>query len=246
MFDNIKFGNYVVGDSLIHRLSPILKIISVLLMVISLFFVGTYNDILILGVYLLLVLVYSDIDIRLYLKSLYTIRIFLLFILIIDLIFTPYLDRIIIDLFKLIFIVMYASVLTFTTPMTEITYGIERILRVFNKYIPSNDIAMVLTLTLRYIPTLISEYNRIILAQKLRGVDFKDRNIKNRIKNIVSVLTPMFILSIKKASTTADIMDLRLYNYGKSRTNYRYNKWKIRDSFILVLNVLILVIVIFY
>ena len=246
MFDSIKFGNYVVEKSLIHRLSPVLKLISVLIMVISLFFIGTYNDILILGVYLLLVLVYSDIDIRLYLKSLYTIRIFLLFILIIDLIFTPYLDRIIIDLFKLIFIVMYASVLTFTTPMTEITYGIERILRVFNKYIPSNDIAMVLTLTLRYIPTLISEYNRIILAQKLRGVDFKDRNIKNRIKNIVSVLTPMFILSIKKASTTADIMDLRLYNYGKSRTSYRYNKWKIRDSFILVLNVLILVIVIFY
>jgi len=246
MFDNFKIGNYVVGDSLIHRLSPVLKILSVIIMVISLFFINSYDDIIILGVYLLLVLVYSDIDIRVYLKNIYSTRIFLIFILVIDLIFTPFLDRIIIDLFKLIYIVMYTSVLTYTTGTTEITYGIERILRVFNKYIPSNDIAMVITLTLRYIPTLLSEYNRIILSQRLRGVDFKDKNIKVRIKNVVSVLTPMFILSIKKAITSADVMDLRLYNYGKSRTNYRYNKWKMRDSFILVLNVLILVIVIFY
>ena len=74
----------------------------------------------------------------------------------------------------------------------------------------------------------------------------KDKDIKVRIKNVVSVLSPMFILSIKKSEEAADMMDLRLYNYSKSRTNLRYNKWKIRDSLILILNILILIIVILY
>ena len=105
---------------------------------------------------------------------------------------------------------------------------------------------MIITLSIRYIPTLTSEASRIINAQKLRGINFKSKNIKERILSISGIFVPMFTLSIKRAELSADIMDLRLYNYEKSRTNYRTNKWNVVDTLLLVLNILILIIVICY
>ena len=130
--------------------------------------------------------------------------------------------------------------------MTEITYGIENLLRPLNRFIPVNDIAMTMTLSLRYIPSLTEEAARIIRAQSLRGINFNTKNIKDKIISISGIFVPMFVLSLQKSLSLADIMDIRLYNYGKSRTNYRLNKWSKIDSFLLILNILILSIVIFY
>ena len=170
----------------------------------------------------------------------------MIFILVVDIIFFTGIDRIIFDLFKLIFIVIYASILTYTTKMTEIVYSISKLLKPFSNIIPVNDISMVITLTLRYIPTLIEEYNRIIRVQKLRGMDFDKENLIGKLNIISKMLVPMFALSIKKAEDSANIMDLRLYNYGKSRSSYRTFKWKGIDTFLFILNILILIIVIVY
>ena len=215
-------------------------------MIVAIFFINSYKDIIMLTSYLILMIVYSDIDIITYLKNIYSIKIFLLFILIIDLIFGSNINNIIFDLYKLIFIIIYSSALTYTTSTSEITYGIERLLKPFNNTIPVNDIAMIITLTLRYIPTLTMESDRIIKAQKMRGINFDSKNIKTKISSLVGVFIPMFILSLKKSESTADIMDIRLYNYGKSRTNLRTNTWKKIDTLLLILNILILIIVIFY
>lgn len=246
MFNNITFGKYYNKNSVIHRLSPVFKLISLLIMIVGIFFIDSYIDILMFSLYLVLVMVYSDIGIITYLKNIYSIKIFLLFIFIIDLIFNSNINNIVFDLYKLIFIIIYSSALSYTTSTSEITYGIERILKVFNNYIPVNDIAMIITLTIRYIPTLTMEADRIIKAQKMRGIDFDSKNIKNKISSLVGVFIPMFILSLKKSESLGDIMDLRLYNYGKSRTNYRTNSWKKIDSLLLILNIIILIIVIFY
>ena len=246
MFNNITFGRYYNYNSIIHRLSPVFKLISLMIMIVGIFFIDSYIDILMLSFYLVLVMVYSNIGIITYLKNIYSIKIFLLFIFIIDLIFNSNINNIVFDLYKLIFIIIYSSALSYTTSTSEITYGIERILRVFNNYIPVNDIAMIITLTIRYIPTLTMEADRIIKAQKMRGIDFDSKNIKNKISSLVGVFIPMFILSLKKSESLGDIMDLRLYNYGKSRTNYRTNSWKKIDSLLLILNIIILIIVIFY
>lgn len=243
---NYLLGNYILGNSVVHKLNPVCKILSLIIMIISIFFIDSYIDILMLSLYLILSILYSDIKVSVYIKNLRSIRVFLLFVLIIDIIFYRGINIIIFDLFKLIFIVLYASILTYTTAMTEITYGISTILKPFSKLIPVNDIAMIITLTLRYIPLLSIEANRIIKAQKLRGINFNTKNIKEKIISISGILVPMFAISLSKAELTADIMDLRLYNYGKSRSNYRYNKWKMKDSFLLVINILILIIVIFY
>ena len=246
MFNDITFGRYYNYNSIIHRLSPVFKLISLMIMIVGIFFIDSYIDILMLSFYLVLVMVYSNIGIITYLKNIYSIKIFLLFIFIIDLIFNSNINNIIFDLYKLIFIIIYSSAVSYTTSTSEITYGIERILKVFNGYIPVNDIAMIITLTIRYIPTLTMEADRIIKAQKMRGIDFDSKNIKNKISSLVGVFIPMFILSLKKSESLGDIMDLILYNYGKSRTNYRTNSWKKIDSLLLILNIIILIIVIFY
>lgn len=246
MLSDICIGKYIPNDSVIYRLNPLFKVLSVIIMVISVFFIDSYDDIIMLGFYLILCMIYSDIDIKLYYKNIRSIRLFLIFILIINLIFFTGIDRIVFDLFKLIFIVIYASIFTYTTKMTEIVYGISRLLNPFNEFIPVNDISMVITLTLRYIPTLIEEYNRIIRAQKLRGMDFDKENLVGKINIIGKMLVPMFTLSLKRAEESANVMDLRLYNYSKSRSSYKVFKWKNIDTFLLILNILILIVVIVY
>lgn len=246
MSNNITIGKYYQKDSIVHKLNPVFKIISLCIMIISIFFIDSYIDILMLGSYLLLSIVYSNIEIKTYLKNILGIKIFLIFIIIIDLIFYTSMNRIIFDLFKLIFIILYSSILTYTTVVAELTYGIEKILSPLAKIIPVSDIAMVITLALRYIPTLTSEADRIIRAQKVRGINFDTKNIREKIISISGILMPMFVMSIRKSNTMADILDIRLYNYGKSKTNYRSSKWKILDTLLLILNILILIVVIFY
>ena len=246
MLTNITFGKYYARDSVVHKLNPLFKTISLIIMIIAIFFINSYKDIIMLTSYLILMIVYSDIDIITYLKNIYSIKIFLLFILIIDLIFGSNINNIIFDLYKLIFIIIYSSALTYTTSTSERTYAVDRLLKPFTNTIPVNDIAMIITLTLRYIPTLTMESDRIIKAQKMRGINFDSKNIKTKITSLVGVFIPMFILSLKKSESTADIMDIRLYNYGKSRTNLRTNTWKKIDTLLLILNILILIIVIFY
>lgn len=246
MLNNITLGKYYQKDSVVHSLSPIFKTISLTIMIISIFFIDSYIDILMLGSYLLLAIVYSNISIKTYLKNILGIKIFLIFILVIDVIFYTGISKIACDLFRIIFIILYSSILTYTTVITEITYGIETLLKPLRKIIPVSDIAMTITIAIRYIPSLSAEANRIIKAQKMRGISFGSGNLKEKIISISGILMPMFVLSLKKADTMADIMDIRLYNYGHSKTNYRSNKWKIIDTLILILNILILIIVIFY
>ena len=246
MLNNITLGRYYQRESTVHSLSPIFKILSLIIMIISMFFIDNYIDILMLGSYLILGIVYSNINIKTYLKNIIGIKIFLIFVLIIDIIFFVGINKLICDLFRIIFIILYSSILTYTTVITELTYGIERILKPLNKIIPISDISMVISLAIRYIPSLTDEATRIIKAQKLRGVSFDSKNIKEKLISISGILIPMFVMSIKKSEKMADIMDLRLYNYGKSKTNYRSNKWKQVDTLLLILNIVILIIVMFY
>lgn len=246
MLNNITLGRYYQRDSIVHKLNPIFKIISLMVMIISIFFIDNYIDILMLGSYLFLSMVYSDIEIKTYLKNILGIKIFLIFILVIDLVFFTSVHKIVFDLFRIMFIILYSSILTYTTVITELTYGIEKILSPLKKIIPVSDIAMIISLSIRYIPALTEESGRIIRAQKLRGISFDSSDIKEKIKNITGILIPIFAISLKKSEKMADIMDIRLYNYGKSKTNYRSNSWRTIDTLLLSLNIVILMIVIFY
>ena len=113
MLNNITLGKYYNKDSIVHRLNPIFKIISLIIMIVSIFFIDSYVDVLMLGTYLLLAIVYSNISIKTYLKNILGIKIFLIFILVIDIIFYTSTSRIIFDLFKLIFIIFVIFIFIF-------------------------------------------------------------------------------------------------------------------------------------
>ena len=214
MINKYNIGNYYLKDSLIHKLNPIFKIICLFIMIISVVISNSFIDFSIILIYLVIIMLLSKIDIKIYLKNIYTLRVFIVFI---------------------------SAILTLTTAPMEITYGLERVLSIFNKILPINDIALTITLALRFIPILTMQAERIIKAQGLRGVDF-DKNLKTKIISLSNIFIPMIYLSLKKADELSDIMEVRLYNYGISRTNYRLNKWKYIDTFLLSINIIILIL----
>lgn len=243
MLNKYSIGNYYMKDSLIHKLNPVLKILCLLISTISIFLADDFISFIILFVYLFIAMLISKIELKIYLKNIYTIRVFIIFLLIINIIFKVDISSSIYMILTLIYIVILNSLLTLTTPPLEITYGIERTFRVFNKILPINDIALSITLALRFIPLITMQAERIIKAQSLRGVDF-NKNIKNKIISLSNIFIPMIYLSLKRADALSEIMEVRLYNYGISRTNYRLNSWKAVDSGILIINIILFIIVI--
>ena len=242
MFNKYNIGNYYLKDSIIHKLNPVVKIISLLLSILTVILSNNLIDFILLFIFILSLMLLSKIEIKLYLKNIYTLRIFIIFIIIINLIFKVDIISTIYMILKIIYLVILSAILTLTTPPTEITYGLERVLRVFNRILPVNSIALSITLALRFIPLITMQAERIIKAASLRGIDFNE-NFKSKIKSISNLFVPMLYLSLKKADDLADIMELRLYNYGLSRTNYRLNKTKTKDIILLILNIVILIVV---
>lgn len=243
MFNKYSIGNYCLKDSFIHKLNPVFKIISLFLSIISVLISNSLIDFITLFIFILIIMLLSKIELKIYLKNIYTLRIFIIFIIIINLIFKVSIVDSIYMILKIIYLVILSAILTLTTPPTEITYGLERVFRIFNKILPVNSIALTITLALRFIPMITMQAERIIKASSLRGIDYNE-NIKSKILALSNIFVPMIYLSLKKADDLADIMEIRLYNYGISRTNYRLNKWKLIDSILLILNIVVLIIVI--
>jgi len=243
MFNRYSIGNYYLKESIIHKLNPVFKIISLILSIISVLIANSLIDYIILFVFIFVVILLSKIELKIYLKNIYTLKIFIIFIFIINLIFKVNIILTLYMILKIIYLVLLSAILTFTTPPTEITYGLEKTFRVFNKIIPVNSVALTLTLALRFIPMITMQAERIIKSSSLRGIDYNE-SIKSKILAISNMIIPMLYLSLKKADDLADIMEIRLYNYGLSRTNYRLNRWKKTDSILLILNIIVLITVI--
>ena len=209
MLSNLIVSRYILKDSLVHKLNPVFKIISLMMMLFGIFFIDSYIDIIMLTFYLLLVISYSDIDPMVYLRNIFSIRIILLLILIIDLIFFRGIDNIVFDLFRIIYIVIYLSILTLTTASTEIIYGISKFLMPISKFVSVNDIAMIIGVSLRYIQDLSFEASRIKNIQYLRGVNFNVKGIKDKLSTISGIFTPMFTLTSQKSLKLMEMMDIR-------------------------------------
>lgn len=241
MTNKYNIGSYYLKDSIIHKLNPILKILCLIIMVLSIVIANSFMDFIIIGLYLVITMLLSKIEIKIYLKNIYTLRVFIIFIVIINFIFSVSITSTLFMIFRIIYLVILSAILTLTTAPLEITYGLERVLSIFNKIIPVNAIALTITLALRFIPILTMQAERIIKAQSLRGIDFS-KNVKTKIISLSNIFIPMIYLSLKKADDLSDIMEVRLYNYGISRTNYRLNRWKMVDTFLLVINVFILIL----
>lgn len=232
---NTMIGRYIPFDSKIHNMNSISKIICLLLFLILLFL----NDYILLSLLTMLtigMMILSKIPIKIYLKSISSLKVLIIFLLLITLIFKGSWLLITITIIKLVLGILYTMVITYTTSKSEITYGLEKVFEPLNYLkIPVKQMALVLTLALRFIPNIFEQTEKIMKSQASRGIDFRHTNLKGKVIAIASMMVPMFLLTSKKAETVADIMEVRLYNYKAKRTNYRFNSWtKFDDNMILI------------
>jgi energy-coupling factor transport system permease protein len=146
---------------------------------------------------------------------------------------------------RLIVIITLSTILTLTTKPTDLNLGLERILKPFN-YIGLNaeELAMIISIALRYIPTLLDEANKIMLAQASRGVDFSEGKLKDKVLQIISLLVPMFIISFKRSDDLANAMEARNFIPGKMRTRIHVLTWKTNDTITMIFSVTILLLMI--
>ncbi|MFP4286513.1 MAG: energy-coupling factor transporter transmembrane component T family protein [Candidatus Izemoplasmataceae bacterium] len=146
---------------------------------------------------------------------------------------------------RLIIVVTLSTILTLTTKPTDLNLGLEDVLKPLKIVkVNTEEMAMIIAISLRYIPTLLDEANKIMLAQASRGVDFTEGKLKDKVLQIISLLVPMFIISFKRSDDLANAMEARSFVPGKMRTRLHALTWETIDTFTIVLSLLLLVLAI--
>ena len=232
---DITLGQYYPGNSFIHRLDPRTKILSTLLLIVAVFLANTAIGYAALCAMVMFIILVSGLPFMLVLKSVKP----LLFIIVLTLVLHAVMGQGEHVLYqwnfikvteeglqlgvqmamRLILLLMISSILTFTTSPIVLTDGIEALLRPLRVIgVPAHELAMMMTIALRFIPTLMEETDRIIKAQTARGADFSGGNLLVRAKNMLPILVPLFISAFRRADDLAVAMEARCYRGGEGRT----------------------------
>lgn len=240
MFKNLTIGQHYPVDSPVHELDPRVKIIQTFIFIISLFLIDSFLPYLFVAVFLFIAISASKVPVKFVLRGLRPILMIIAFTFIINLLMTP--GKIIFEAgfiriteeglkqagfmaIRLTLLIMGTSLLTLTTSPIILTDGIESLLNPFKRFgLPAHELAMMMTIALRFIPTLMEETEKIMKAQKSRGADFESGNIINRAKNLVPLLVPLFISAFRRADELAMAMEARCYRGGENRTRMRQLK----------------------
>ncbi len=234
MIRDITIGQYFPGDTIVHKLDPRVKIILAIAYIVSLFFIKDYIYFGVMLLYLILVIFLSKIPPKFVLKGLKPLRWIILITFIINVIFTrgevlyqlgpisitaEGLNQAIFMAVRLILLIAGASLLTLSTSPIALTDGIERMFSPLQGMgFPAHELAMMMTIALRFIPTLLEETDKIMKAQVARGADFESGNIIKRAMNLVPLLVPLFINAFRRADELAIAMEARCYRGGEGRT----------------------------
>ncbi|MBQ3885773.1 MAG: energy-coupling factor transporter transmembrane protein EcfT [Ruminococcus sp.] len=257
MLRDITIGQYFPGNSVIHKLDPRFKIIITILYIVMLFTGDSLLCLVVGAVYTVMAILLSRIKLKMFVKSVKPIIPFLVITAVINLLlvnsgevlwrwkFFKITDEgINISLFMIIRIVLLiagTSILTYTTSPITLTDAIERLLSPLKKlHFPVHELAMMMSIALRFIPTLIEETDKIMSAQKARGAEIDTGSFMNRARNLISILVPLFISSFRRADELATAMECRCYNGGEGRTRLRQLKSSARDYIALAVTVMFL------
>ncbi|GFN36900.1 energy-coupling factor transporter transmembrane component T family protein [Tepidimicrobium xylanilyticum] len=249
MLKDITIGQYFPGDTFVHRLDPRIKILIVMMFIASLFFIKTFKPYLLILVFLLFSIWASKVPFKYVLKGLKPLMLIIGITFVINLLLTKGevlfeigpltitkegLSQAVFMALRLIFLITGTSLLTLTTSPIALTDGIEKLLSPFKKIgLPAHELAMMMTIALRFIPTLMEETDKIMKAQMARGADFESGNIINRAKNLVPLLVPLFINAFRRADELAIAMEARCYRGGEHRT--RLNELKLDNKDVLTI-----------
>lgn len=245
MIREMTLGQYYKADSVLHKLDARVKLLGTLLFVITLFFPKSLLSLGIATVFLAFTIKLSKVPFSMMIRGVKPFFVIICFSAIINMISVG--GEVLIKLgpvsitkqglwmafylvIRLVYLVIGSSVMTFTTTPNQLTDGLEKGFRFLKKvHIPVHEIAMMMSIALRFIPILTEELDKIMKAQMSRGVDFESGNILERGKKLIPVLVPLFIAAIRRASDLAMAMDARCYNGGEGKTRLHPLVYKKQD-----------------
>lgn len=241
---SVIIGQYIPLDSVVHRLDPRSKLLFVAFGIVTLFLVQSWASFFILGVFLLSLTFVARLSLRYLFRGLRPLWILLLFTLCLHVFFTPdgtllfgflrvSLEGFVKGLFiivRLVLLVVVTTLLTLTTSPIELTDGMEGLLSPLKRWgFPAHELAMMMTIALRFIPTLLEEADRIMKAQMARGADFESGGLMKRIRGLVPLLVPLFVSAFRRAEDLAVAMESRCYRGGVGRTRLKVLKFQSWD-----------------
>ena len=245
MLSNISIGQYYPGNSVIHKIDPRGKILFVFLFIISLFLIDNFMPYAVIALGLLSIIKVSKVPLKFIIKGLKPILFIIIFTFLINIFMTR--GEVLMRLgplsitregliqasfmaIRLIYLIIGTSLLTLTTSPIALTDGIEHLLNPFKKIgVPAHELAMMMTIALRFIPTLLEETDKIMKAQKARGADFETGGLIKRAKSLIPLLVPLFISAFRRADELAMAMEARCYRGGEGRTRMKQLKLQRHD-----------------
>lgn len=246
MVKDITIGQFFPGKSIVHKLDPRTKIVLTMALIIIVFFCQNIFSLLLMILFVAAVNLISKIPVKIVLKGIKPILIIVIFTAVLNLFYTDDgrvlaefwifkitdqgIETAIFMSIRIVLLIVTSSLLTYTTSPTQLTDALERLLSPLKWIkVPVHSIAMMMTIALRFIPTLVEEIERIMNAQKARGADMENGNLIKRAKALVPVLIPLFISSFRRAGDLAFAMECRCYDGGQGRTRMQTMKFAWRD-----------------
>ena len=238
-------GQYYPGDSFLHRMDPRAKILCTMIFIIAIFLANNPFSYLLVAAFTLGAISVSGVPYKLVWRAVKPLWFILLFTLAIHVFTTPGTElfswkfihiseegiRNGVEMtLRLVFLIAFTSLLTYTTSPIVLTDGIEALLMPFKRIgVPAHELAMMMSIALRFIPTLIEETDKIMKAQIARGADFETGNIIQKAKNMIPLLVPLFISAFRRANDLAMAMEARCYHGGDKRTQMKPLRYESRD-----------------
>ena len=257
MLNNITFGQYYPGNSVIHKLDPRFKIVLTFGLIIVAFVASNFISLGLVSIATVAMMILSKIPVKMYLKTVKSIWFFVALTAVINIffiqtgnvllefwkikIYSGGVEKALFIALRIFLLLIISSALTYTTTPTSLTDAIESLLKPLSKIgINIHTFAMMMTIALRFIPTLIEETGKIMNAQKARGASMDDGSIIKRIRAVIPILIPLLASSIRRATELADAMECRCYHGGEGRTRLKVMKSSTKDYVSLVLFVLLI------
>ena len=243
---DITLGQYYQADSVIHRLDPRVKLVATLFYIISLFVVKNWIGYLLAFLFLAWMIHLSRVPVKFMVKGMKAIVFILLLTVVFNLFLTPGdpllsiwkltitkegLQIAVMMAIRLSFLIMGSSLMTLTTTPNNLTDGLEKLMRPLKVlHVPVHEIAMMMSIALRFIPILTEELEKIMKAQTARGIDFESGGLLKRVKSMVPIIVPLFVAAIRRANDLAMAMESRCYHGGVGRTKLKPLKYEKRDK----------------
>ena len=260
MLKDITLGQYYPVKSPVHNLDPRIKIILTIAFIVAVFLGSSLWAFFPVAAYIILAALLAHLPLKLLLKGIKPLRIILIFTFLLNLFFNAG-ETVLVEVWKiritleglltairfsmrLVFLVSGASLLTLTTPPVVLTDGMERLLSPLRKIrFPVHELAMMMSIALRFIPVLLEEADKIMKAQMARGADFESGNLIQRAKSMVPLLVPLFVSAFRRAGDLAMAMEARCYHGGEGRTRLRVLKLTMNDLYACLITVALMIVV---